>query len=616
MARSNASAKEQARELFGDDAFRLALTHATKALGALPQTEILLGNTPLENQLSYSETLVLSTPEDGLAANAKRYLRGQSDLAALTMHYHNASVHHSQRPVDSHAAQLFDALEQVRIEALGSANMQGVQQNLAHRSDIYYQQQAQQQCDQTPPPMADILAMNVREVIDGSPPPSAIEAQVRKQKLWLEQKAKGTLLQLAGALDEQKTYAQLCIQLLQALSLLPEALSSQPDDEQQNETEDEAETAADQAEQPDENESSSSESQSESGEQSEEASDDDAAQQLLGDDQADAVPPEAGQQHRPNHPQFHGLKPLSNYQAYCTDFDEEIEADSLITHEELSGYRQQLDEQLRQHHNIHTRLSAKLQRLLMAQQLREWVYDQEDGLIDNARLARLVIHPDMQAIYKYEKESTFRDSVVSLLIDNSGSMRGRPIALAAISADILARTLERCGVKVEILGFTTSEWKGGKSRKRWEKSGKPPTPGRLNDLRHIIYKSADMRMNKGRRNLALMLKDGLLKENIDGEALLWAHSRLLARPEQRRILMIISDGAPVDDSTLSTNSSGYLDKHLREVIEMIELRSDVELSAIGIGHDVGRYYKRAVTIHEASQLGDTMLTEMMRLFAK
>ena len=318
----------------------------------------------------------------------------------------------------------------------------------------------------------------------------------------------------------------------------------------------------------------------------------------------------------PNRPELLGLSGTPPYHAYTLAYDETIEADALAPADELNRLFEQLMLKVKQYHTVTSRLATRLQRLLLAQQTRQWIYELEDGMIDNARLARIVSRPDVTTIYKIEKDTDFRDTVVSLLIDNSGSMRGRPITIAALSADILARTLERCGVKVEILGFTTRDWKGGFSRKAWMEQGRRPDPGRLNDLRHIIYKSADQRLNRARRNLGLMLKDGILKENIDGEAIQWSVARLRARREQRKILMVISDGAPVDDSTLSANSGGYLDQHLRQVIAGVEKSGDIELLAIGIGHDVTRYYSRAVTLHDVEQLGDTMLKEITRLFAK
>jgi cobaltochelatase CobT len=303
-----------------------------------------------------------------------------------------------------------------------------------------------------------------------------------------------------------------------------------------------------------------------------------------------------------------------DYHAYTNAYDEIVAAEDLCDAEELTRLRGYLDQQLVHLQGAVTKLANRLQRRLMAQQSRSWDFDQEEGLLDAARLARVIVNPEHSLSYKVERDTDFRDTVVTLLIDNSGSMRGRPISIAAISADILARTLERCGVKVEILGFTTRAWKGGQSREGWLSAGRPPHPGRLNDLRHIVYKNADEPWRRARKNLGLMMREGLLKENIDGEALLWAHGRLIARPEERRVLMVISDGAPVDDSTLSVNSGTYLERHLRQVINWIEARSPVELVAIGIGHDVTRYYSRAVTIMDAEQLGGTMIEQLASLF--
>ncbi|MCG8511283.1 MAG: cobaltochelatase subunit CobT, partial [Rhodospirillales bacterium] len=304
----------------------------------------------------------------------------------------------------------------------------------------------------------------------------------------------------------------------------------------------------------------------------------------------------------------------TRYRPFTTRFDEIIDADALCDPEELARLRHQLDQQLSHLQGVVSRLANRLQRRLMARQTRSWEFDLEEGLLDAGRLSRVVVDPLHPLSFKQERDTDFRDTVVTLLIDNSGSMRGRPITVAAMSADILARTLERCGVKVEILGFTTKAWKGGESREKWVDGGKTKNPGRLNDLRHIVYKSADEPWRRARKNLGLMLREGLLKENIDGEALLWAHSRLLWRPEQRRILMVISDGAPVDDATLSANPGNYLEQHLRDVIEWIETRSPVELTAIGIGHDVTRYYRRAVTIADAEELGGTMMKNLTDLF--
>ncbi len=602
-----------AQQLFEDHHFKHALTNTVRVLAEDTTLELALGNQAYEDPLELNQMVVLSAAAPDDDADTKRYLRGQADIAALAMRHHNAPLHQQLRPSDLTAAPIFDALERTRIEALGAANMQGVQHNLQHYAEVHCAQNGYAHyTDESDKPLPDMLAMILRETLIGSEPPDTIAPLVANYKPKVMQASRETLASFQEVLEDQKAFAQLAKQWLRDLSLLPELQPASPEaDEAEPSDDDETQELSNDVQEP-ETEQQEPPSPSGHAEESDEQADGEEPQ--AAPDDAAGPQQEHGNQFRPNAPQFDSLKPLSSYHAFTDAFDEIVEADTLCTPEDLQQFRAQLDEQLKRHQNVHTRLAAKLQRLLLAHQAREWMYDQEDGLIDNARLARLIIDPERREIYKYEKPSEFRDSCVTLLIDNSGSMRGRPITIAAMSADILARTLERCGVRVEILGFTTQEWKGGLSRKAWEKAGKPPAPGRLNDLRHIIYKSAEMRMNKARRNLGLMLKDGLLKENIDGEALLWAHQRLLARPEQRRILMVISDGAPVDDATLSSNSAGYLDQHLREVIEMIELRSEVELTAIGIGHDVGRYYSRAITIHEVEALGDTMLSEMMRLF--
>ena len=329
----------------------------------------------------------------------------------------------------------------------------------------------------------------------------------------------------------------------------------------------------------------------------------------LGDDETpgEATRPNSRGANEPRGPEYH---------AFAPKFDEVIAAEDLCDHDELERLRSYLDKQLAHLQGIVARLANRLQRRLMAQQNRAWEFDLEEGILDPARLSRVVTDPYHPLSFMHEKEATFRDTVVTLLLDNSGSMRGRPITVAATCADILARTLERCGVKVEILGFTTRAWKGGQSREAWLAAGKPANPGRLNDLRHIIYKSADAPWRRARKNLGLMMREGLLKENIDGEALDWAHKRLLGRSEQRKILMMISDGAPVDDSTLSVNPGNYLERHLRHIIEEIETRSPVELIAIGIGHDVTRYYRRAVTIVDAEELGGAITEKLAELFSE
>ena len=304
------------------------------------------------------------------------------------------------------------------------------------------------------------------------------------------------------------------------------------------------------------------------------------------------------------------------YKIFTSNFDEIEKAENLEKDDEIKKLRNNLDQQLTSFQDVITKLANKLQRQLLAKQNRSWEYDLEEGLLDSSKLSRIIIDPQNSLSFKKEKDFEFKDTMVTLLIDNSGSMRGRPITIAALCADILSRTLERCNVKVEILGFTTKNWKGGEAREKWSKSGKPKNPGRLNDLRHIIYKGADVHWRQSKKNLGLMLKEGLLKENIDGEAILWAFNRLVRRKEERKIMMVISDGAPVDDSTLSVNSGDYLEKHLKKTVKFIESNSDIELLAIGIGHDVSRYYKKAIKISDVQELGDVMISQLSNLFEK
>jgi cobaltochelatase CobT len=433
---------------------------------------------------------------------------------------------------------------------------------------------------------------------------------------WIETAGGADLDALGMVLDDQAAFASLATKLLEDLSLIEGDMI--PDDEQddgdddgdqdgQDETdsgEDDAEGAGDLDQRAETTEIDDTEGDGET--ESQESAEDDTADGGDGD-QEGMLPV------RPNRPPA-DLTPGFDYRAWTTAHDEVIAADELCDGEELVRLRQYLDQQLIHLQGAVTKLANRLQRKLMAQQSRSWDFDQEEGMLDAARLARIIVSPGHSLSYKIERETDFRDTVVTLLIDNSGSMRGRPISIAAISADIMARTLERCGVKTEILGFTTRAWKGGQARESWLAAGRPAMPGRLNDLRHIIYKPADTPWRRARTSLGLMMREGLLKENIDGEALLWAHSRLLARPEERKILMVISDGAPVDDSTLSVNSGSYLEKHLRQVIGWIENKSPVQLVAIGIGHDVTRYYAKAVTIMDAEQLGGTMVEQLAGLF--
>lgn len=596
------------------------LAKVAEAISGREELSIAVGHNRVEDApLSIQNTILVHRLNDADEASTKRHMRGQVDLAALALKHHDASTHHKLRPSDGKASRVYDALELVRLEAEGAQHMRGMRHNVSQRYAVHCELSGYARVSETAdPPVADIVAMIAREALTGEKPPQSIATLVSVWRPWVEKKILANLAVLQTQIADQEAYARTVNDILFDLELINERLMT-PSDASGG---DDAESLDAKGEQQQESESNDAADPSATLEKSGDAPEtmDDAGDSKAQGKEADAdhqeqVADAEKTPNRPNNlPEKAPLSAIPSYHAFTTEYDEIVEADALAPAEELDRLNLQLIERVKQYHTVTSRLATRLQRLLLAQQARQWIYEQEDGMIDNARLARIVARPDVIEIYKVEKDTDFKDTVVTLLIDNSGSMRGRPITIAALSADILARTLERCGVKVEILGFTTRDWKGGMCRKRWLAEGRPSDPGRLNDLRHIIYKSADMRLSRARRNLGLMLKDGVLKENIDGEAVLWAYSRLRARKEQRKILMVISDGAPVDDSTLSINTGGYLDRHLREAIAEVERDRSVELLAIGIGHDVTRYYSRAVTLHDVEQLGDTMVEEVTKLF--
>jgi len=545
--------------------------------------------------------------------------RGLGDSMALRRARHDPRIHMKLAPEGKLARSVFDAVEQARVEAIGSRAMKGVSDNIAQMlEDRYAKANYAAITEQAEAPLEDALALIVRERLTGRAAPESAGQVVELWRPWIEDKAGGDLDTLVDKLEDQQAFARVVREMLAAMEMAEE-LGEDEEADDENEDDDSPQGEED-SEEGGEDDSGSEESQSEESdttsedqETGETETSDASADDLADDQDLDADTP--GENKRQDSP-FANLPKDIDYKIYTTQFDETVGAEELCDEEELDRLRAFLDKQLANLQGVVGRLANRLQRRLMAQQNRSWEFDLEEGVLDTARLMRVVIDPMQPLSFKWERDTQFRDTVVSLLLDNSGSMRGRPITVAATCADILARTLERCGVSVEILGFTTRAWKGGQSREKWLKDGKPANPGRLNDLRHIIYKSADAPWRRARRNLGLMMREGLLKENIDGEALLWAHSRLIARPEQRKILMVISDGAPVDDSTLSVNPGNYLEKHLRGVIELIETRSPVELLAIGIGHDVTRYYRRAVTIVDAEELAGAMTEQLASLFGE
>ncbi len=544
--------------------------------------------------------------------------RGYADLYALKMRHHDEAKHGARAPREAVARAAFDAVEQARVEALGSRNMAGVGRNLDAALDMRLKADPIARATQRDEvPIATALALMVRERLTGKPVPQRAAGGMELLRSWIEEKAGADLDALPLTLDDQSSFADLTQQLLEHLELTKSNIEEEEGEDDESEGEDE-----DSNEEESEGEEEASGDQGETdarGEEQESDAEDGEAQdsQSEMDDASDGDPSDMGEDGmmpvRPNRP-WTDIPNDFNYKAWTAEYDEIIAATELCDEDELLRLRAYLDQQLTNLQSAVSKLANRLQRRLMAQQSRSWDFDQDEGLLDAARLSRVIINPMQSLSYKIERDTDFRDTVVTLLIDNSGSMRGRPISIAAICADIMARTLERCGVKTEILGFTTKAWKGGQCRESWLAADRPAMPGRLNDLRHIIYKNADEPWRRARKNLGLMMREGLLKENIDGEALLWAHNRLLARPEERRVLMVISDGAPVDDSTLSVNHGAYLEQHLRKVIEWIETKSPVQLNAIGIGHDVTRYYKKAVTIMDAEQLGGTMVEQLAGLF--
>ncbi len=594
------------------DPFKRAVTLTTRSIAADSAMEVVFTSEPPGLT---GKTARLPEPSRVPTKSEIAVIRGHADAAALAVACHDPALHEALAPSGGEAREVFEAIEQARVEAMGAVRMQGVAANLAARIEQRYERSRfAQASERSEAPLPDALSLLVRERLTGQTPPAKARAVVNLWRQWVEGRARSVLDRMPEMLSDQEAFGRLARELLAALNLADQL--DQGGEEQSSE-ETEADATAANAGEDDSVGKQRAELSADSREEevsSEQALDDseDGMADLL--DRADSTKlPRRSQPWRPN------LSVLDNpeafgYKVFTRAYDEIVNAEELCDVDELDRLRAFLDKQLVALHGAVSRLANRLQRRLLAQQNRGWDFDLDEGMIDAARLARVIVDPMHPLTFKQERDTQFRDTVVTLLLDNSGSMRGRPIMVAACCADILARTLERCGVKVEILGFTTRAWKGGHAREAWLNALKPPLPGRLNDLRHIVYKSADAPWRRSRRNLGLMMREGLLKENIDGEALAWAHGRLVARPEQRRILMMISDGAPVDDSTLSVNSGSYLERHLRQVIQEIETRSSVELLAIGIGHDVTRYYRRAVTVTDAEELAGVMTEKLAELF--
>ncbi len=599
------------------DPFKKALAEATKVMANNPELNV---NYTVDPSGISGDSIRLPQISRRMSREEVLVARGTSDALALYHRYHNEKTHARYVPEGGIAQEIYEAMETARCEALGARDMPGTAGNIDAKIALETDRVGYRDIkDRSDAPLSDAAGFLIRSLATGRELPEGAQNVLNLWRDFLETQAGKTIENVSNQLEDQSQFAKFARQVIADLGY-GDQLGNDPDnldDEDEEEFQDDADEESNpdstgdedsQDEESDANPEQSQEEQQDAGQASVSLDDDDS------DDMSEETElPEGESPIEPPAPQ-----PISeadpNYKVFAKEYDEEVHADELAEPVELERLRAYLDQQLEPLKGAVSRLANKLQRRLQAQQNRSWLFDLEEGILDAGRLARVVANPTTPLSFKMEQDTEFRDTVVTLLLDNSGSMRGRPISIAAICADVLARTLERCSVKVEILGFTTRAWKGGQSRERWLNEGRPQQPGRLNDLRHIIYKGADAPWRRSRPNLGLMMKEGLLKENIDGEALEWAHRRMIARAEQRKILMVISDGAPVDDSTLSVNPANYLEKHLRDVIDMVERRKVVELLAIGIGHDVTRYYERAVTITDVEQLAGAMTEQLAALF--
>jgi cobaltochelatase CobT len=596
--------------------FRQAVAATLRALGHAPDVELAY---TADKPSCFGDQARVPQPGRAMPPEQVAEVRGWADSFALRRLHHDAKIHTIDQPDAGIARDIWNAVENARVEALGATEMAGVAKNLDRMTEMRVRADPivrARVADEVP--LATALGLLVRERLTGVPAPKIAEAAIDLVRDGIESAAGSHLDDLVAAQGDQAAFAQVMRRVLSDLGLGadPDAEPEESDESNEEQDDEQPGDEGEEAEQDSGGDQQSSEQRAEET-QDDQQSDETRDVEMDSEMSSDAEMGEDGQEGmtpwRPNTP-MSDLPKDFDYKPYTRAHDEIVNAEDLCDAEELTRLRAYLDQQLMPLQSAVTKLANRLQRKLMAQQNRSWDFDQEEGILDAARLGRIITNPTYALSYKVEQDTKFRDTVVTLLIDNSGSMRGRPISIAAICADILARTLERCAVKTEILGFTTRAWKGGQAREKWLADGRPVKPGRLNDLRHIIYKPADAPWRRARKNLGLMMREGLLKENIDGEALLWAHDRLLGRREDRRILMVISDGAPVDDSTLSVNTGNYLERHLRQVIKYIETKSPVELIAVGIGHDVTRYYAKAVTIMDAEQLGGTIIDQLANLF--
>lgn len=596
--------------------WKKSVAGALRALAYNPELSVeFQGNTPRITQ----DHIFL--PDIGHNPNElqKTLLRGQADSIGLWIAHHDEVLCDELSVSDSSLKDFCDRLEQVRVEALGIKQFQGIARNIQKLYEFHDEEKKelfQNTESQTDIPAEEALFLLLREELTGLPTPDISKKALNLWRSSLEEKAGNLFKELSQHIENQRKFSIKIKELVDLYGIFdnlrareeegnapPLSENETPDRDKEEKSEDpneEFEQDSDNVDLKQGGEAKYSTDESEDGEEEE--------------------PLDTNEIRQPR-----GKNPFQNerdsissfqYKVFTTAFDEILKPEDAISEKELIMLRSLLDKQLVHLQTVVSRLAHRLQRLLQAQQNRAWDFDCEEGMLDPSRITRIITDPLAPVSFKQERETDFRDTVVTLLIDNSGSMRGKQIIIAATCTDILARTLERCGVKVEVLGFTTREWRGGQAKAQWLQAEKPENPGRLNELRHIIYKAADSPWRRAKNNIALMLRENLLKENIDGEALLWASQRLLHRPEQRRILMVISDGTPLDEGTASANPANYLEHHLHQVIQDIERRQDIELIAIGIGYDVSRFYRRAVTIHDAEELGGVMLEKLTELFSQ
>ena len=589
--------------------FKRATTATIRAIAGNAELEVSFGQGPPSAR---GNRIRVPLPAIGSSQVEINAVRGMGDEFALKIRFHDDAVHMQRAPRSGPAQEMFQWIEDARVAAIGSLRMEGVAQNLDACLEIQCQQAAFDTITvESEAPLSVAVGLLVRQRLTGRELPPSAENVVQFWRDYVEQNAGQDIDQLKDVVLDQAKFADVCREIIADLGMAAE-LDDPPDlDDSDQDTESMDEGAEADSEFSPEDVMLDDENMAD-----ENADGDSTMMEMDADMDMDDLGAEADPDEAPMQlPDDAGrIRMDVNYQAFTEEFDETIAAEELCEADEMLRLRAMLDQQLVSLQHATSKLANRLQRKLMAIQNRTWEFDLEEGMLDTSRLTQVITDPMNPLAFKQEKEMQFRDTVVTMLIDSSGSMRGRSITIAAMCADILGRTLERCSVRVEILGFTTRAWRGGQSREQWIAAGKPSNPGRLNDLRNIIYKSADDPWQRTRRNLGLMMREELLKENIDGEALIWAHNRLVVRREQRKVLMVISDGLPVDNSTLLVNPSNYLEQHLKYAIEMIENVSPVELIAIGIGHDVTHHYKRAVTITDAEQLGGAMTDQLAELF--